>query len=410
MVTNVTSLLKTVKSVEDEAVKGPRAIEQTISSIKQEMKVCDGDDYRQLGSGTGRCTSCSGKAQLKAGYDEAQVVALEVVQWTRSWIVGKIFYRVSQKDFFLGGPKLLKYDLAHAKLAKPSFFPEKVIGNCQNAGGPNLPFSPFLTPMTTLIYYSSCFPFLLQYLPLAPTFQLLLRSQLLNSVADEERRASPEELIHVTKPITNATSKAVAAGRSCRQEDMIVCANMGRKAVFDMIHICRVSLWANGSFHLRKRKIGSFHLRKPKIRSFHLQKPKIGSFHLRKPAIGSFHLRKAKIRNFHIRKAKIRNFHIRKPKIGSFYLRKPFKWSLLVLSASEYPQNILCASFVSQICRFVEKQKLTSSVTISNLLLSLLGNCHRPPQPTLKTKSSSKTLSKWVKLCQKLTSTCLATF
>ena len=400
MVTNVTSLLKTVKSVEDEAVKGPRAIEQTISSIKQEMKVCDGDDYRQLGSGTGRCTSCSGKAQLKAGYYEAQVVALEVVQWTRSWIVGKIFYRVSQKDFFLGGPKLLKYDLAHAKLAKPSFFPEKVIGNCQNAGGPNLPFSPFLTPMTTLIYYSSCFPFLLQYLPLAPTFQLLLRSQLLNSVADEERRASPEELIHVTKPITNATSKAVAAGRSCRQEDMIVCANMGRKAVFDMIHICRVSLWANGSFHLRKRKIGSFHLRKPKIRSFHLQKPKIGSFHLRKPAIGSFHLRKAKIRNF----------HIRKPKIGSFYLRKPFKWSLLVLSASEYPQNILCASFVSQICRFVEKQKLTSSVTISNLLLSLLGNCHRPPQPTLKTKSSSKTLSKWVKLCQKLTSTCLATF
>ena len=39
MVTNVTSLLKTVKSVEDEAAKGPRALEQTISSIKQEMRV-----------------------------------------------------------------------------------------------------------------------------------------------------------------------------------------------------------------------------------------------------------------------------------------------------------------------------------------------------------------------------------
>ena len=39
MVTNVTSLLKTVKSVEDEAAKGPRAIEQTIHSIKQELRV-----------------------------------------------------------------------------------------------------------------------------------------------------------------------------------------------------------------------------------------------------------------------------------------------------------------------------------------------------------------------------------
>ncbi|XP_076808289.1 talin-2-like isoform X3 [Clavelina lepadiformis] len=102
MVTNVTSLLKTVKSVEDEAAKGPRAIEQTIHSIKQEL----------------RC---------------------------------------------------------------------------------------------------------------------------LQSVAGEERRASPEELIHITKPITSATAKAVAAGKSCRQEDMVICANMGRKAVFDMIHICRAS-------------------------------------------------------------------------------------------------------------------------------------------------------------------------
>ena len=39
MVTNVTSLLKTVKSVEDEAAKGPRALEQTINSIKQEIRV-----------------------------------------------------------------------------------------------------------------------------------------------------------------------------------------------------------------------------------------------------------------------------------------------------------------------------------------------------------------------------------
>lgn len=39
MVVNVTSLLKTVKSVEDEATRGPRAAEATIEAINQEMKV-----------------------------------------------------------------------------------------------------------------------------------------------------------------------------------------------------------------------------------------------------------------------------------------------------------------------------------------------------------------------------------
>ena len=39
MVTNVTSLLKTVKTVEDEAVRGMRALESTIEAIGQEVKV-----------------------------------------------------------------------------------------------------------------------------------------------------------------------------------------------------------------------------------------------------------------------------------------------------------------------------------------------------------------------------------
>ena len=39
MVTNVTSLLKTVKAVEDEATKGTRALESTIEHIKQELAV-----------------------------------------------------------------------------------------------------------------------------------------------------------------------------------------------------------------------------------------------------------------------------------------------------------------------------------------------------------------------------------
>lgn len=39
MVTNVTSLLKTVKAVEDEATKGTRALESTIEHIRQELAV-----------------------------------------------------------------------------------------------------------------------------------------------------------------------------------------------------------------------------------------------------------------------------------------------------------------------------------------------------------------------------------
>lgn len=41
MVTNVTSLLKTVKAVEDEHTRGTRALEATIEAIAQEIRVSD---------------------------------------------------------------------------------------------------------------------------------------------------------------------------------------------------------------------------------------------------------------------------------------------------------------------------------------------------------------------------------
>ena len=56
-----------------------------------------------------------------------------------------------------------------------------------------------------------------------------------------DKKASAEDLIRYTKPITQATAKAVAAGNSGRQEDVIVVANMGRKAVFDLLGVCKVS-------------------------------------------------------------------------------------------------------------------------------------------------------------------------
>lgn len=51
----------------------------------------------------------------------------------------------------------------------------------------------------------------------------------------EKKATAAEDLIRPTKPITMATAKAVAAGNSGRQEEVIICANMGRKAIFDLL-------------------------------------------------------------------------------------------------------------------------------------------------------------------------------
>lgn len=49
----------------------------------------------------------------------------------------------------------------------------------------------------------------------------------------------------MTKGITMATAKAVAAGNSCRQEDVIATANLSRRAIADMLRACKVcGCWA----------------------------------------------------------------------------------------------------------------------------------------------------------------------
>ena len=55
-----------------------------------------------------------------------------------------------------------------------------------------------------------------------------------------EKKISAEELVRFTKPITMATAKAVAAGNSCRQDEAIVAANTGRKAICDLLRACKV--------------------------------------------------------------------------------------------------------------------------------------------------------------------------
>lgn len=44
----------------------------------------------------------------------------------------------------------------------------------------------------------------------------------------------------MTKGITMATAKAVAAGNSAQQEDVIATANLSRKAISDMLTTCKV--------------------------------------------------------------------------------------------------------------------------------------------------------------------------
>lgn len=67
------------------------------------------------------------------------------------------------------------------------------------------------------------------------------------------RKSSPEDLVRVTKPVTLATAKAVAAGTSGKQDDVIVAANMGRKAIFDVLTTSKQTAWTTDNYDLRIR-------------------------------------------------------------------------------------------------------------------------------------------------------------
>ncbi|XP_017129396.1 talin-2 isoform X2 [Drosophila elegans] len=56
-------------------------------------------------------------------------------------------------------------------------------------------------------------------------------------------QVGPEELIRVTMNVTAATAKAVAAGTSNLQADIVSAANLGRRAISDMLIVCRSVAW-----------------------------------------------------------------------------------------------------------------------------------------------------------------------
>ncbi|RWS15528.1 talin-1-like protein [Dinothrombium tinctorium] len=67
------------------------------------------------------------------------------------------------------------------------------------------------------------------------------------------KKSSPEDLIRITKPVTLATAKAVAAGTSGKQDDIIVAANMSRKAIFDLLVTCKQAAHTAETMDLKMR-------------------------------------------------------------------------------------------------------------------------------------------------------------
>lgn len=68
--------------------------------------------------------------------------------------------------------------------------------------------------------------------------------------------ATPEDLIRVTKNVTVATAKAVAAGASNLQSDIAAAANLGRRYISEMLIVCKKVAWTCAeTVELRQRTL-----------------------------------------------------------------------------------------------------------------------------------------------------------
>ncbi|XP_053676169.1 talin-2 [Anopheles nili] len=71
-----------------------------------------------------------------------------------------------------------------------------------------------------------------------------------------QQLSRPEDLVNVTKHVTAATAKAVAAGASNLQADIAAAANLGRKTISDMLMVCKYVAWSCGETQeLRQRTL-----------------------------------------------------------------------------------------------------------------------------------------------------------
>lgn len=64
--------------------------------------------------------------------------------------------------------------------------------------------------------------------------------QVLQDSSQPQKDATPEELIRATKGVTLATAKAVSAGNSGKQEDVVQAANVGRRYCTELLITIKV--------------------------------------------------------------------------------------------------------------------------------------------------------------------------
>ncbi|XP_072756021.1 talin-2 isoform X1 [Anoplolepis gracilipes] len=82
----------------------------------------------------------------------------------------------------------------------------------------------------------------------------------LSSSETQKSHVTPEDLVRCTKSITLSTAKAVSAGNSCKQDDIIAAANMGRKSISDMLTICKSAAYnCAETAELRERTLQAGH-------------------------------------------------------------------------------------------------------------------------------------------------------
>lgn len=78
-----------------------------------------------------------------------------------------------------------------------------------------------------------------------------------DSTDEVPRKATAEDLIRFTKPLTMATAKAVAAGNSCRQEDIISASNLGRKCIFELFGVIKGAAATAETAEIKKRALNA---------------------------------------------------------------------------------------------------------------------------------------------------------
>ncbi|XP_058805664.1 talin-2 isoform X2 [Phymastichus coffea] len=74
---------------------------------------------------------------------------------------------------------------------------------------------------------------------------IVQETRVLNSTDNLKMKVSPEDIVRCSKSISTSTAKAVAAGNSCKQDDIIAAANVSRKSISDILLVCKATAQNN---------------------------------------------------------------------------------------------------------------------------------------------------------------------